>query len=301
MLNNNFAQQHANRKEKAVLFGVGSGGAAAYQDLCTIYDIIAFTDNNSDMWGTRLKDMPVVAPSELTSMEFDVIVISTEAGEEVFFQLVNELHVPPDVIIKDKCSFHTKARINVLKNIAFEFGRKGIIGDVSELGVYRGEFAKNINHYFPDRQLYLFDTFEGFDAKDVQFDNDMFGNRPFVRAGHLGNTSVDLVMSKMEHPQKCTIVKGCFPDSIAGREKEISGSFVFVSIDVDLYSPALAGLQFFYPRMTKGGVILLHDYYSDCLEGYRGAMQAFDDFCGVSGQDIKYLPIGDNASIAIIK
>ena len=37
---------------------------------------------------------------------------------------------------------------------------------MAELGVYRGEFAKEINKVFPDRTLYLFDTFEGFAEQD---------------------------------------------------------------------------------------------------------------------------------------
>ena len=35
-------------------------------------------------------------------------------------------------------------------------------GAAAELGVYRGFFARCINHLLPDRKLYLFDSFEGF-------------------------------------------------------------------------------------------------------------------------------------------
>ena len=53
------------------------------------------------------------------------------------------------------------ARDNFLKYYADEIYRKNIGGNVAEAGVYQGEFASLMNKYFPDRKLYLFDTFEG--------------------------------------------------------------------------------------------------------------------------------------------
>ena len=51
--------------------------------------------------------------------------------------------------------------------------------------------------------------------------------------------------------------------------------FCFVHIDVDLYKPTLDSLQFFYPRMVRGGVIVCDDYgFVTC----PGARQAFDEF-----------------------
>ena len=51
-------------------------------------------------------------------------------------------------------------------------------------------------------------------------------------------------------------------------------NFSFVSLDVDLYQPTLCGLKFFYPRMSKGGVIMVHDYGSPWL----GVALAVDEF-----------------------
>ena len=39
-------------------------------------------------------------------------------------------------------------------------------------GVFRGEFASKINKCFPNSKLYLFDTFEGFDERDVKIELD---------------------------------------------------------------------------------------------------------------------------------
>ena len=38
--------------------------------------------------------------------------------------------------------------------------------------------------------------------------------------------------------------------------------FAFVSLDLDLYKPTFEGLRFFYPKMIKGGCVLIHDYFT---------------------------------------
>ena len=42
---------------------------------------------------------------------------------------------------------------------------------------------------------------------------------------------------------------------------------------MDLYKPTLESIEFFYPRMKKGGIIISHDY-SVAL----GVRRAFDEF-----------------------
>jgi len=44
---------------------------------------------------------------------------------------------------------------------------EGIPGSLAELGVYRGTTAKLLHALFPGRTLWLFDTFEGFDPRDL--------------------------------------------------------------------------------------------------------------------------------------
>ena len=55
-----------------------------------------------------------------------------------------------------------------LELIAHRIYEGDIEGSVAECGVYKGEFAKEINRLFPDRDLYLFDTVEGFDVRSIE-------------------------------------------------------------------------------------------------------------------------------------
>jgi O-methyltransferase len=104
-------------------------------------------------------------------------------------------------------------RASSLELIANEIHDNNIEGSVAELGVYRGDFAKIINVAFPDRKLYLFDTFEGFDKRDIEFDlknNYSRGDQDFSK------TSVELVLNKMKYKENCIVRKGYFPETIMG-------------------------------------------------------------------------------------
>jgi len=185
-------------------------------------------------------------------------------------------------------NYFDHVRLSTLELISYEISKKNLKGNVAELGVYKGKFARYINQYFPERTCYLFDTFEGFDNRDVaseQQKNFSSGAQDF------SDTSVKGVMNLMPFPSKCVPVKGFFPDSAKG----IDDVFVFVSLDADLYDPIYAGLNFFYPLLVKGGYIFIHDFNND---GYKGARKAVEQFCAEQG--LNYLPIPDAAGSAVI-
>jgi O-methyltransferase len=156
------------------------------------------------------------------------------------------------------------------------------------LGVYKGKFARYINQFFPDRKLYLFDTFEGFDNRDVASEK----SQDFSSgAQDFSDTSINFVLRQMPFPGKCIPVKGFFPESASG----INDKFALVSLDADLYRPIYAGLNFFYPKLNMGGYILVHDFNND---NYKGSRQAVVQFC--SEQNINFVPIPDSGGSAII-
>ena len=179
-------------------------------------------------------------------------------------------------------------RLSTLELISFEIYKKKLSGNVAELGVYKGKFASYINQYFPDRLLYLFDTFQGFDDRDIASEttkNFSSGEQDF------SDTSVEAVLKQMPYVKKCFPVKGFFPESA----KNVNDHFVFVSLDADLYEPIYRGLLFFYPKLVDGGYIFIHDFNNDA---YAGARKAVEQFC--MEQKINYLPIPDLGGSAVI-
>ena len=137
-------------------------------------------------------------------------------------------------------------------------------GAAAELGVYRGGFARCINALLPERTLYLLDTFEGFDDREAA------GYGVGFRDAHK-NTGTEKVLRLMPHPEKVRVRQGLFPATAEGLEE----SFALVSLDVDLEESTLEGLRWFYPRMSPGGYLLLHDGNSPKLPGVRRALERF--------------------------
>lgn len=61
-------------------------------------------------------------------------------------------------------------RFGTMRLLFDEIISNNVQGSLAELGVYQGELAKYINKTFPDRELHLFDTFEGFCESDVEIE-----------------------------------------------------------------------------------------------------------------------------------
>ena len=141
-------------------------------------------------------------------------------------------------------------------------------GAFAELGVYKGESANLLHLMDPGREFHLFDTFEGFKEKDLVNET---GKAATYTTANFADTSLNKVKRKLSS-EKFIFHKGYFPDSA----KDLKGvQYALVNMDVDLYNPTHAGLEYFYPRLSKGGVILIHDYTPD----WPGIVKAVDEFC----------------------
>jgi O-methyltransferase len=129
-----------------------------------------------------------------------------------------------------------------------------IPGAFAEVGVYKGDSAAILHELDPGRELYLFDTFAGFPASDLEGET---GEAATYTTDNFADTEIDHILSKFENNDKIHIRKGYFPDTSKGLEEKW---FALVSLDIDLYKPTKAALEFFYPRLSPGGVIFIHDY-----------------------------------------
>jgi hypothetical protein len=161
-------------------------------------------------------------------------------------------------------------------------------GDMAELGVYRGNSAAVLAYYarMHYKNLVLFDTFEGFDQRDLM---GVDRSRNFEFA----DTSLDQVRD-LVGDQGVTFVPGRFPQSIPS--DLYASRFCLAHIDCDLYEPAKAGLEFFYPRLSPGGLLILHDYANPYWEGIKRAM---DEYCTRIPE--RPLIFGDRAGTAMIR
>jgi hypothetical protein len=275
--------------KKVYVFGLGDIGQSIAEK--EEYDILGFLDNNSNLWNKKLANgLSVYNPEKALDGNFDLILVASTGGFKEIPEQLMKMGISRDKIVLDYAIIPVKGRITFLEKVGELFSEKNIRGSVAEGGVYRGNFSCEINRVFPDKRLYLFDTFLGFDEKDMKFEYAHKFSESREK-NHFMETSEELVISKLPHPEKAIIRKGYFPETAQGLEE----TYCFVNLDFDLYQPILAGLEYFYPRMVKGGIILVHDYFSEEYKGVKEAVSEFEK----KTKGMPLFPIGDGISIGI--
>ena len=182
-----------------------------------------------------------------------------------------------------------KVQHGLMQLTSYEIYQRNIKGAIAEIGTYHGFYASVMNYFFPDRKMYLFDTFQGFDRRDLEVEEKLgFNTKDY---DDFSDTSRELIMAKMIHKQNVMIREGWFPESAAGLEGE---TFCFVFIDADLYQPIYEGLHWFYPKLSNGGYIVVDDYnWND----YPGAKKAVEDFSKEVG--VGFIPIPNTTGSVI--
>lgn len=281
-----------NKMEKAIIFGASDTGKRIYEDIKDELNVIFFVDEDNRKWGHIVVDDKIAKePQSILCNEYDYIYIGVLTYYREVMNLLRTLKIDPNKIITKYVDIPTEARIECLRNIRELLDEEGISGQCAELGVYQGDFAKEINKIFYDRKLYLFDTFEGFTDSDCRSEMSR-GYTDCNKKGYFSNTTEKLVMDKMKYKENVKICKGFFPHSA----NDIEERWCFVNLDADLYEPTLAGLEYFYPRMQRGGIILIHDYFSKAFYGVRDAVKYY-----CNEKEIPYIPIGDTLSVAVRK
>jgi hypothetical protein len=159
---------------------------------------------------------------------------------------------------------------------------KYVPGDIAECGVYNGAtayfMAKATREAGVSRSVHLFDSFSGL-------------SRPAAEDGtywHEGALAIPEATARQNLASfpGVTFYAGWIPErfpEIANRE------FAFVHIDVDLYEPTRDSMQFFYSRVSRGGMIVCDDYgFTTC----PGARKALLEFMSDKPEEIIELPTG---------
>ncbi len=144
-------------------------------------------------------------------------------------------------------------------------------GDFAECGIYKGGTAYLISLILKDnsnhqKTLHLFDTFSGM-PKSANED------KSHHKEGDYQDTSVEAVKDFLSDYSFVEFHPGLIPDTF---EAVTNKKFAFVHIDVDIYQSIKDCCEFFYERMTKGGIMIFDDYG---FQGYElAAKKAVDDF-----------------------
>lgn len=142
---------------------------------------------------------------------------------------------------------------------------KKIKGDFAQVGIYKGGSAKLIAETLgKSKRFWLFDTFKGLPSNSSV---DGFYK------GDFSDVSLSAVSKLFKENSGVRIIKGLFPQSATRLPDNTKFSFVY--LDVDLYEWNKQSLEYFYPRMERGGVIMIDDYGEKHLKGIKKSTDEF--------------------------
>jgi O-methyltransferase len=162
----------------------------------------------------------------------------------------------------------------------YQFARQvaHLPGDIAEVGVYKGGTAKLLAKTLPEKQIHLFDTFQGMPPADATLD--------LHRQGDFADTSLPTVQSHLSDCSNVRFYQGLFP-STAGPIEHLK--FSMVHVDADIYESVKACCHFFYERLERNGVMVFDDYgFPTC----PGARKAADEYFSDKPDGPLYFPTG---------
>lgn len=296
-------------KKKFILFPFGEQGILIKDILNKRYGILEeyIVDNRL---AEISNDKKVISLKDIEKIDLkDKLVLLTSDNEEIYSEIRYQLMQYVDLkYIVDVFSYSMyfdremyyavtdfrHPRLAALEAAAREIYNNEVRGAIAECGVYRGWFANYMSRFMPDRKLYLFDTFSGFDRRDIDADEEKMSNK-FREKTNLDDTTVEVALNNIAYRANAVVRKGYFPETAVGLENE---KFAFVSLDTDLYKPILAGLEFFWPRLSPGGCIFVDDLRHPELLGVR---KAIIEFCKKESIGYLSIPDGTDATAVIVK
>ena len=169
--------------------------------------------------------------------------------------------------------------------------RKNVVGDFVECGVWRGGnlvvFSDLIDKLELNKKIYAFDTFSGMTDPESK-DTDYAGKKAADHMAEQKKTpneknNVHCIASLYEVQQnlnnlssnsdrKIKYIEGPVEKTL-NYEKNLPEKISILRLDTDWYSSTKKELEILYPRLVKGGVLIIDDYGS-----WKGCKQAVDEF-----------------------
>lgn len=164
-------------------------------------------------------------------------------------------------------------------------------GDFVECGVFRGRAVKSVVDYvnfknFSNKNYFLFDTFCGFCEKYSEA-----ANVEQYKDVYFEDVS-EFVRSSFKEFPNVHLVKGAIPDTLNDVKIE---RVAYLYIDMNTPIPEKAALEFFWPKIVQGGVVILDDYGWGGIHDIQKVVH--DEFAKSKGVKILTLPTGQGLII----
>lgn len=197
-------------------------------------------------------------------------------------------------IFQKELTMVTQERFHTIDLISSIFKQEDIPGDVAEFGVWRGGMGIYLAYAFPERKVWVGDSFQGFETLDHckydprgklferHSDGDLKVDEAIVR-----KSFADMDLDETTHVE---FLPGWVNDTTDPTTCPIK-QLAILRIDVDAYSATLVTLENLYNKVVPGGFIIFDD---SCLYETKNAIMEFEHKTGI--EIVKNLldPYGNN-------
>ncbi len=158
---------------------------------------------------------------------------------------------------------------------------KEVPGEIIECGVFKGAsylrfamFREIFGNPF-SKKIIGFDTFSKFPETTFQDDNK--ARNKFINSAGSDSISKEQLLKILDNKglnKHVDLIEGDITETIpsyvkANPELKIS----LLNLDTDIYEPAVTILEHLYPKITKGGILMLDDYGT-----HPGETKAVDEY-----------------------
>ncbi|MGH8618734.1 MAG: TylF/MycF/NovP-related O-methyltransferase [Burkholderiales bacterium] len=170
----------------------------------------------------------------------------------------------------------------------------GVDGAVAECGCFRGLSAyflcaqeRRRTPGYDGKDFFRFDSFAGLSlpTEEDRIADDLENADALRRMSHPGAFAASLadVREHLRDFPGVTLHPGWIPDAFEGLPER---HYRFVNLDVDLFEPTHESLEYFYPRLAPGGLIVSDDY------SWPGARRAREDYAARVAAPLETTPLG---------
>ena len=104
-------------EKKCMIFGCGAVGKVAYNKLNQIYNILAYIDNNKELWGNSMNKTSIISPTDAKQIHDDnediVIIIAVVKYYDIFLQL-KQMGISNIMVWKSGLLYHCNGQYNLI-------------------------------------------------------------------------------------------------------------------------------------------------------------------------------------------
>jgi hypothetical protein len=166
-------------------------------------------------------------------------------------------------------------------------------GAVAEIGAYKGGnsylLSTAMSLWDDARRYYVIDSFEGFSKMSKS-------DPAYLQNAYNYDYQVDRIFNLLSVFKHMKVIKGFV--SKAFREISAKEKFSVVFFDCDLYQPALDTYHYFWDKLQKGGILVIHDNVAT-IDGWTGVRKATEEYFIPRG--IKFSDLWETTMSVIIK